>query len=207
MFAQPRLVARGPGGLQGLDDRGGQALVEHAAQELLAGRQPCRAVEHLDAGTKRLEQGRIAGGPGSAGQHRDTQAAPGTKRQLAGLAADAGVPFADVAMMAPVPGRGSVQVGPHDIGPRPPAGEQAGQPGLERLHRGFRAVNAQHELRPARGLGLVGGVEDGFGRSDRRVVAADQRPRLSQVASDDGTGLPQAEHRDDQRISVGGHHA
>ena len=33
-------------------------------------------------------------------------ASPGTKRQLAVLAADAGVPFADVAMMAPVPGRG-----------------------------------------------------------------------------------------------------
>jgi 3-hydroxyisobutyrate dehydrogenase-like beta-hydroxyacid dehydrogenase len=33
-------------------------------------------------------------------------ASPGTKRQLAGLAEDAGVPFADVAMMAPVPGRG-----------------------------------------------------------------------------------------------------
>src|SRR5262249_19858832 len=35
-----------------------------------------------------------------------TTASPGTKRQLAGRAADAGVPFADVAMMAPVPGRG-----------------------------------------------------------------------------------------------------
>jgi 3-hydroxyisobutyrate dehydrogenase-like beta-hydroxyacid dehydrogenase len=33
-------------------------------------------------------------------------ASPGTKRQLADLAEDAGVPFADVAMMAPVPGRG-----------------------------------------------------------------------------------------------------
>lgn len=33
-------------------------------------------------------------------------AAPGVKRQLAGLAEEAGVPFADVAMMAPVPGRG-----------------------------------------------------------------------------------------------------
>ncbi len=33
-------------------------------------------------------------------------ASPGTKRQLAGLAEEAGVPFADVAMMAPVPGRG-----------------------------------------------------------------------------------------------------
>jgi 3-hydroxyisobutyrate dehydrogenase-like beta-hydroxyacid dehydrogenase len=33
-------------------------------------------------------------------------ASPGIKRRLAGLAHDAGVPFADVAMMAPVPGRG-----------------------------------------------------------------------------------------------------
>jgi 3-hydroxyisobutyrate dehydrogenase-like beta-hydroxyacid dehydrogenase len=33
-------------------------------------------------------------------------ASPGTKRQLAELAAEAGIPFADVAMMAPVPGRG-----------------------------------------------------------------------------------------------------
>ncbi len=33
-------------------------------------------------------------------------ASPGTKRQLAELAGEAGVPFADVAMMAPVPGRG-----------------------------------------------------------------------------------------------------
>jgi 3-hydroxyisobutyrate dehydrogenase-like beta-hydroxyacid dehydrogenase len=33
-------------------------------------------------------------------------AAPGTKRQLADIASAAGVPFADVAMMAPVPGRG-----------------------------------------------------------------------------------------------------
>ena len=33
-------------------------------------------------------------------------ASPGIKRQLAGLAEAAGVPFADVAMMAPVPGRG-----------------------------------------------------------------------------------------------------
>ena len=33
-------------------------------------------------------------------------ASPGTKRQLAEMATKAGVPFADVAMMAPVPGRG-----------------------------------------------------------------------------------------------------
>jgi 3-hydroxyisobutyrate dehydrogenase-like beta-hydroxyacid dehydrogenase len=33
-------------------------------------------------------------------------ASPGTKRQLAGIAGNAGVAFADVAMMAPVPGRG-----------------------------------------------------------------------------------------------------
>jgi len=84
------------------------------------------------------------------------------------------------------------------IGPRLPAGKQAGQPGLERLHRGFRAVNTQHELRLARGLGLARGVEDGFGRRDCGVVAADPCPRGHQVASDDGTCLPQAEHRDDQ---------
>jgi 3-hydroxyisobutyrate dehydrogenase-like beta-hydroxyacid dehydrogenase len=33
-------------------------------------------------------------------------ASPGIKRELAGIAASGGVPFADVAMMAPVPGRG-----------------------------------------------------------------------------------------------------
>jgi len=177
VFAQPRLVARGPGGLQGLDDRGGQALVEHAAQELLAGRQPCRAVEHLDAGTKRLEQGRIAGGPGSAGQHRDTQAAPGHRGHHRDIGERHSRVGRETGQLAFGAGRGSVQVGPHDIGPRLPAGEQAGQPGLERRHRGLRAVDTQHELRLARGLGLTGGVEDGFGRCDRRIVAADPQPR------------------------------
>jgi len=49
---------------------------------------------------------------GQAGLRRDTlwadlnTASPGTKRQLASMAEAGGVPFADVAMMAPVPGRG-----------------------------------------------------------------------------------------------------
>jgi len=57
--------------------------------------------------------GPLPDGPFTAGRPRPgvlwadlNTASPGTKRQLAGLAEDAGVPFADVAMMAPVPGRG-----------------------------------------------------------------------------------------------------
>jgi len=206
VLAQPWLVTRDPGGLQGLDDRGGHALVEHAAQELLAGRQPRRAIEYLDAGTQGPEQRRVAGGPGPAGQHRDAQPAPRYRghhrnigeRQTGGGREAGQLPFGA--------GRGGVQVGPHDTGPRLPAGEQAGQPGLERLHRSLRAVDAQHELRLARGLRLAGGVEDGFGCRDRRVVTADPGPRGGQVASDDRTGLPQAKHRDDQRLPVPGHH-
>jgi hypothetical protein len=207
VLPQPRLVASGPRGLQGLDDRGGHALVEHAAQELLAGCQPRFAVEHLDAGAQGPEQGRVAGSPGPAGQHRDVQPATGHRghhRDIGERDARVGREAGQLTLGA---GRGGVQVGPQDIGPWLPAGEQAGQPGLERLHRRLRAVNAQHELRLARGLGLAGGVEDGFGRRDRRVVAADPCPRSGQVASDDGTGLPQAEHRDDQRLPVPGHHA
>jgi hypothetical protein len=207
MLAQPWLVARGPGRLQGLDDRGGHALVEHAAQELLAGRQPRWAIEHLDAGAQGSEQGSVAGRPDPASQHRDTQPAPGHR----GHHRDIGERHARVGREAGQPPfgtrRGGVQVSPQHIGPRLPTDEQAGQPGLERLHRGLRAVYAQHELRLVRGLGLAGGVEDGFGRHDCRVVAANPCPRGGQVASDDGTGLPQAEHRDDQRSPVPGHHA
>ncbi len=48
-----------------------------------------------------------AGLPATTGVWADLNtASPGTKRTLAGLAADAGVAFADVSIMAPVPGRG-----------------------------------------------------------------------------------------------------
>lgn len=46
-------------------------------------------------------------GMGAAAIYADANtAAAGLKQRLAGLAADAGVPFADIAIMAPVPGRG-----------------------------------------------------------------------------------------------------
>jgi hypothetical protein len=177
VLPQPRFFARGPGGLQGLDDRGRHALVKDAAQELLAGREPGRAVEHLDAGAQGPQQRGVADGSGSAGQHRDPQAAPGHR----GHHRDVGERHACVSRedgQLPLgAGRGGVQVGPQDIRPRLPAGEQAGQPGLERLHRGLRAVDAQHELGLLRRLALARGVQDGFGRRDRRVITADQRPR------------------------------
>ena len=207
VLPQPQFVARGPGGLQGLDDRGRHALVEHTAQEFLAGREPGRAVEHLDAGAQGPQQRGVSGGSGSAGQHRDPQAAPRHR----GHHRDVGKRHACVSRedcQLPLgAGRGGVQVGPQDIRPGLPSGEQAGQPGLERLHRGLRAVDAQHELGLLRRLGLARGVQDRFGRPDRRVVTADQRPRGDQVTGDDRTGLTEAEYRDDQRLPVLGHHA
>ena len=56
------------------------------------------AVDALRAGLPGLR-------PGALWADHNT-ASPGTKRELAAIAATAGVPFADVAMMAPVPGRG-----------------------------------------------------------------------------------------------------
>ena len=213
VLSQPPLVARGPGRVQGLHDRGGQPLVEHAAQELLAGGEPGRAVEQRDIGAKGPEQGGIADGAGSAGQHRDAQAAPGHR----GHHRDVGEPDAcfprDVRQLAFGPWRGGVQIGPQDVPARAfPVClvcvflAQAGQPGLERPYRGLRAVDAQDQVRSPRRLGFAGGAEDGFGRGYRRIVAADTHSRHGQVTRDDRTGLAQAEHRDDQRLSVAGHH-
>jgi len=77
VLLQPLFVTGGPGGGQGLDDRGGHPLVEHAAQEFPGGGEPGRTVEHFDAGAERGEDGGVARGAGPAGQHRDAQAAPG----------------------------------------------------------------------------------------------------------------------------------
>jgi len=221
VLAQPPLVARGPRRVQGLHDRGGHPFVEHAAQELLAGGEPGRAVQHLDAGAERPEQGGVADGAGSAGQHRDAQSAPrhrGHHRHVGER--DAG--FArDIRQLPFGPWRGRVQVGPQEVPGRAVPGAalairafpakailaQAGQPGLERLNRSLRAVDAQHQARSPRRLGFAGGVEDGPGRGYRRIVAADAHSRRSQVARDDRTGLAQAEYRDDQSLSVAGHHA
>jgi len=212
VFSQPLLVARGPGSLQGLDDRGGHALVEHAAQEFPAGRKPGRAVKHLDIGAEGSQGGTVARGAGTAGQHRDAQAAAGHR----GHHRDVGErdpcfsgEFGQVPFDAR---RGRVQVGPQDVRPRAVVVARAvvlaqpGKPGLERVYRGLRAVDAQHQVRSARRLGFAGRVDDGFGCGYRRIVAADAHSRGNQVTRDDRTGLPQAENRDDRRMSVPGHH-
>jgi len=85
-------------------DTADEAEAARGAQLVLSVNSAEAAVEAFKAGLPGL----LAGGrprPDVVWADLNT-ASPGTKRQLAGLAADAGVPFADVAMMAPVPGRG-----------------------------------------------------------------------------------------------------
>jgi hypothetical protein len=210
MGAQPLLVARGPRGVQGLHHRGGHAFVEHAAQEFPAGREPGRPGEHLDIGAEGPEDGRVARGAGSAGQHRDAEAAAGHRghhRDVGERDARFSGEFGQLPFGAR---RGRVQVSPQDVRPRAlvlAPRSQPGQSGLECVHRGLRAVDAQHQVRPARRLGFAGGVDDGFGRGYRRIVAADTHPRGDQVTRDQGARLAQAEDRDDQRMSVAAHHA
>jgi hypothetical protein len=210
---QPLLVPGGPGGGQGLDDRGRHALVEHAAQELPGGGEPGRAVEHLDVGAQRGEDGGVARGAGPAGQHRDPQAAPGHRGHYRDVRERDARFLGDAGQLPLGPRGGRVQVGPQRalLGAWSALGEaflvQAGQAGGERAHRGLRAVDAQHQVRTPGRLGLAGGVEDGFRRGHRRIVAADLHPGGGQVAREDRAGLPQAEDRDDQRLRVQGHHA
>jgi len=119
VLAQPRFVTRGAGRLEGFGHRRGHALVEHAAQKFLAGRQPGRTVVHLDVGAQRGQHGGVTRRPRSAGEHGNAQAAPGYRghhRDVgegnAGRHGDAGeLPFG--------PWRGGVQVGPQRA--RPPA--------------------------------------------------------------------------------------
>jgi len=85
-------------------DTASEAEAARGAQLVLSVNSAEAAVEAFKAGLPGL----LAGGrprPDVVWADLNT-ASPGTKRQLAGLAADAGVPFSDVAMMAPVPGRG-----------------------------------------------------------------------------------------------------
>jgi len=71
-------------------------------------------VDALRAGLPGVRQGRQPRRGGGQGESRGPDvlwadlntASPGTKRQLADIAGQAGVAFADVAIMAPVPGRG-----------------------------------------------------------------------------------------------------
>jgi len=95
----PAVTAAGP-----VLDTASEAEAAREAQLVLSVNSAEAAVEAFKAGLPGL----LAGGrprPDVLWADLNT-ASPGTKRQLAALAADAGVPFADVAMMAPVPGRG-----------------------------------------------------------------------------------------------------
>jgi hypothetical protein len=71
VLAQPLLMAGGAGGLKGLDDGRRHALVEHAAQQLLGGREPGGPGQHLDASPQRGQHAGVAFGAVAAGQHGD----------------------------------------------------------------------------------------------------------------------------------------
>ena len=95
----PAVTATGP-----VLDTGSEAEAARGAHLVLSVNSAKAAVDAFKAGLPGL----LAGGrprPDVLWADLNT-ASPGVKRQLASLAEDAGVPFADVAMMAPVPGRG-----------------------------------------------------------------------------------------------------
>jgi alkanesulfonate monooxygenase SsuD/methylene tetrahydromethanopterin reductase-like flavin-dependent oxidoreductase (luciferase family) len=196
VLAQPRLIAGGPGGVKGLDHGGGHALIEHAAQELPAGREARRAVKHLDVRAEGPQRGGVARRAAAAGEHRDTQAAPGYR----GHHRDVGEGYAgragDFRQLPLGAWRGGIQVGPQRVRPQP------GPPGPERVDRGLRAVDAQHQVRPPHRLGLAVRAGDALGRGYRGVITPDLRPGQEQVACDQRAGLPQAEYGDDHP----GHH-
>ena len=77
VLPQPRFHPGRPGGLQRLDYGRRHALVEDAAQELLAGGEPGRTVEDLDLGAQGPQRAREPRGSVPARQHGDAQAAPG----------------------------------------------------------------------------------------------------------------------------------
>jgi 3-hydroxyisobutyrate dehydrogenase-like beta-hydroxyacid dehydrogenase len=87
-------VAAGPG----LTDTGSEAEAARGVDLVLS-------VNSAKAAVDAFRAGRPALGPGALWADLNT-ASPGVKRELAGIAEAGGVPFADVAIMAPVPGRG-----------------------------------------------------------------------------------------------------
>ena len=87
-------VAAGPG----ITDTGSEAEAARSADLVLSVNSAKAAVDAFRAGRAGLK-------PGALWADLNT-AAPAVKRELAGLAGAGGIPFADVAMMAPVPGRG-----------------------------------------------------------------------------------------------------
>ncbi|MDQ7805449.1 DUF1932 domain-containing protein [Amycolatopsis sp. A133] len=85
-------------GLAGVIITTSEAEAARGADLILSVNSASAALEALRAGLPTLH-------PGAVWADLNT-ASPGTKRQLATLAAEHDVPFADVAIMAPVPGRG-----------------------------------------------------------------------------------------------------
>jgi 3-hydroxyisobutyrate dehydrogenase-like beta-hydroxyacid dehydrogenase len=83
---------------EGVVATGSEAEAAEGADLVLSVNSSAAAVGALEAGLSGLRAG-------AAWADLNT-ASPGTKRKLAGIAAGRGVPFADVAIMAPVPGRG-----------------------------------------------------------------------------------------------------
>jgi 3-hydroxyisobutyrate dehydrogenase-like beta-hydroxyacid dehydrogenase len=82
----------------GITDTGSESEAARGADLVLSVNSAKAAVDAFRAGLSGLR-------PGALWADLNT-ASPGTKRELAGIAEAGGVPFADVAMMAPVPGRG-----------------------------------------------------------------------------------------------------
>ena len=83
---------------QGITDTRGEAEAARGAHLVLSVNSAKAAVDAFRAGLPGL-------GPDALWADLNT-ASPGLKRELASIAAAGGVSFADVAMMAPVPGRG-----------------------------------------------------------------------------------------------------
>ena len=83
---------------EGITDTRSEAEAAQGADLVLS-------VNSAKAAVDAFEAGRDGVRPGGLWADLNT-ASPGTKRQLAKIAEDSGIPFADVAMMAPVPGRG-----------------------------------------------------------------------------------------------------
>ena len=109
----PAVTASGP-----VLDTASEAEAARGADLVLSVNSAKAGVDALRAGLPGLrEEGPYQEGPYQEGRYQEgpgrdvlwadlNTASPGTKRQLADIAEEAGVPFADVAMMAPVPGRG-----------------------------------------------------------------------------------------------------
>lgn len=83
---------------EGIVATGSEAEAAEGADLVLSVNSAAAAVDALEAGLSGL-------GTGAAWADLNT-ASPGTKRRLAAIAAEHDVPFADIAIMAPVPGRG-----------------------------------------------------------------------------------------------------